>query len=263
MEWSLFEAIAEQLPSGPSGPAIALQLHNEPLLDKRVLDAVKHIKRKTHGAHLTIVTNGTLLGEFEPAEVAQSGLDQLIISLNAHSETTYEHTNAGLSYEKVMNNVSSVLSNKVLRQRVVLSFVVTRQNWDEVHQAIRYWKAQGVRTRVVRVANRAGALDSYEGIKPASLYFGDSFRSSALGRLIYGAGRVTGCPFPFYQMNILFNGDCIVCCHDWNRATVVGNVARTPLEDVWNSQEMNRVRRSLLRRQYGKVEACAECSLAR
>ena len=25
-------------------------------------------------------------------------------------------------------------------------------------------------------------------------------------------------------MNVLFNGDAIICCHDWNGASVVGNL---------------------------------------
>jgi len=263
MEWSLFERIAQQAVSEPFLQAIVLMLQNEPLLDKRVFDCVKYIKSTGRGKFCAIVTNGAQLDAFSPTDMVQSGLDLLVISLDAHSRETYERLHSGLSYDRVIKNISSVLSNESLRQRVCLSFLGTRHNLDEVRIATRYWNSQGVKTRVIGVANRAGALEGYEGIAPESHHYGDSLVSSAWGHLMHGAGMVTGCAHPFNQMNILFNGDCIVCCHDWNRSAVVGNAGTTPLKDIWNSQQMSQIRRRILGKQYDQIDACKECSQAR
>jgi radical SAM protein with 4Fe4S-binding SPASM domain len=263
MEWSLFEKIARQAVSEPFPQAVWFVLQNEPLLDKRVFDCVKFIKSTGRGKFCAICTNGALLDAFNSTDMVQSGLDLLVISLDAHSRETYERLHGGLSYDRVIKNISSMLSNDSLRHRVCLSFLATRHNLDEVRVATRYWSSQGVRTRVVAVANRAGALEGYESIAPKSHYYGDSLVSSAWGHLMHGVPMVTGCAHPFHQMNILFNGDCIVCCQDWNRSTVVGNAATTPLKDIWNSQQMNQIRRRILRKQYDRIDACRGCSLAR
>ncbi|MHA1485228.1 MAG: SPASM domain-containing protein, partial [Candidatus Thorarchaeota archaeon] len=75
-----------------------------------------------------------------------------------------------------------------------------------------------------------------------------------------GTGRVTGCPLPFYQMNVLFNGDAIICCHDWNRASVIGNAGTSSLREIWNSTKVNEIRRLVLRKRYEEIDSCKECS---
>ena len=74
---------------------------------------------------------------------------------------------------------------------------------------------------------------------------------------------MTGCINPFRQLNVLFNGECIICCHDWNRATVVGNARTQSLKEIWNSQRINEVRRLVIGKKYDQIAACRDCSLAR
>jgi MoaA/NifB/PqqE/SkfB family radical SAM enzyme len=261
MEWSLIERIAEQLPLGSIWPMVVFSLHNEPLLDRRIFDVVKLFKSR--GKYCRLVTNGSLLDRFEPADIVQSDLDELIISLNAASKEMYESTNTGLSYEKVMNGINLMLSNEYLRQRVCLSFVITQQNQNTIYQAIRYWRMRGVRCRLLPVQNVGGNLEDYENIKPRSLFLGNSFVSPISRYLKHVVSLFAGCVLPFYQMNILFNGDCIICCHDWTRSVVFSNVANTPLRDGWNSQKMNQIRQRMLRRQYELIGPCRKCTLGR
>lgn len=75
------------------------------------------------------------------------------------------------------------------------------------------------------------------------------------------ARGIIGCELPFNQMNILFNGDAIICCHAWNRATVVGNVRTSSLREIWNSKEMNEIRRLILRKRYRHIDSCKECTI--
>jgi len=263
MEWDLFAKIAKELASEPLLPSVVFGLHNEPLLDKRTFDWVKYVKSITPDKHCAIVTNGELLDNFSLTDIRQSKVDTLVISLNAYSKEMYESINNGLDYDRVMRNVSCLLSDESLREKVTLSFVLTEQNMHEVYQATRYWKGQGVRTRVMGVANRAGTLDNYEKIRPKTEYYGNPLPLRVWRYLMASARGATGCPIPFYQMNILFNGDAILCCHDWNRASVVGNAGTNSLREVWNSERMNEIRRLILRKRYEEITSCQECSLVR
>ncbi len=263
MEWDLFASIADQLASESLLSRVSFHLHNEPLLDERIFEWVRHFKSKGTDKTSRLVTNGELLDRFPASDIIGSGLDDLTISLNAHSRETYEAVNAGISYDRVMANVESVLSNLALRDRVSLSFLVSRRNEDEVDRAIRYWRSRGVGTRVVQMTNRAGALEDFEGVRPDTPRSGGSVPSRLLRGPMDRVRQAAGCTLPFCQMNILFNGDCIVCCHDWNRASVVGNARTTPLREIWNGNEMNEIRRLVLRKEYDRVGACRGCSEAR
>jgi radical SAM protein with 4Fe4S-binding SPASM domain len=77
------------------------------------------------------------------------------------------------------------------------------------------------------------------------------------------ARGILGCELPFRQMCILFNGDVIVCCHDWNRATIVGNVRTSSLKEIWNSEKMNEIRRLIVKKRYEQINSCKECSFTR
>jgi radical SAM protein with 4Fe4S-binding SPASM domain len=262
MEWSLFQNIIDQFESWPPYTKLIFQLHNEPLLDKRVFEFVKYVKSKQNSPSCIIISNGEFLDRFDPNDIIQANPDKLVISLNAHSKETYERINVGLSYDRVMKNIQSLISNQSLKSKTTLSFVLLRDDRDEVHRALKYWRKQGIKTRVVVITNRGGALDNYKEVRPTSPYYGNHIIPKMRGIFMTGIGKLTGCPLPFYQMNILFNGDCILCCHDWNRATIIGNAGTASLSEIWNSRETNDIRRLIRRKNYGQIDACKECSIA-
>jgi radical SAM protein with 4Fe4S-binding SPASM domain len=263
MEWSLFTKIADEAAAEPLLSAIVFELHNEPLLDERILDCIRYIKSAGPSKSVATVTNGEVLDRFSPQDIVQSNLDTLSVSLNAHSRKMYESINTGLNYEKVMDNVSRILADPVIRKKTRLSFVLTGQNGHEVCEATRYWKSQGVKTKVSGATNRAGSLGNYEKLRPGTDYYDGSVLGRAWRRLMTRARHVVGCHVPFYQMSILFNGDVLICSEDWNRTTVLGNVATQSLREVWNSEKANEVRGLLLKKKFEQLNSCKECSLAK
>lgn len=262
MEWNLFEKIASESASRHRLSTVIFHLQNEPLLDKRIFDWVRYFKTIRPGTFCTMNTNGELLDRFSTADIIQSNLDRLIISINAYSKEVYESINNGLNYDNVMKNIASLISNPSLRHKVMLDYVLTKQNLLEVHQAMQHWKKQGLQTRVVELTNRAGSLEGYENIRPTSHYYNNPVLSRAWRRWAPSIKSVLGCHIPFYHMSILFNGD-VICCQDWNRAIIVGNIRTNSLREVWNSEKMNEIRRLILRKRYNQINMCQECSFVK
>lgn len=263
MEWGLFQKVIDEAVTEPLLSSIVFELHNEPLLDERIFDCVNYIKSVDASKRVAIVTNGELLSRFSPEDIVKSNLDVLSISLNAHSRETYESINTGLNYDKVMSNVAGMLSNPSTRQKTRLFFTVTAQNEYEVYKAMKYWKRQGVSTRVSGVTNRAGTLDNFERLRPRTNYYNGSGLSTVWRRLISRMRHAIGCHVPFYEMSILFNGDVLICSEDWNRTSVVGNVTTQSLKEIWNSKEINEIRRLLLRKKFEQIDSCKECCMAK
>jgi MoaA/NifB/PqqE/SkfB family radical SAM enzyme len=260
MEWDLFFKIVGQAASEPLLSRIVFELHNEPLLDRRIWECVRHVKTMCPAKQCAMVTNGQLLDRFSLAEIHESKLDQLMISLNAHTRETYEKINNGLDYDRVMQNVARLLSDRDLKKKVMLSFVVTSQNHEEIPRAVRHWRDRGVRTEVRGMVNRAGTLNGYTKHKSQNEHPGFHFFASVRDRMLDGMQRVIGCPLPFYQMSVLFNGDAILCCNDWNRESIVGNLEAGSLREVWNSEKLNAIRKRILQGRYEEVESCRGCS---
>jgi radical SAM protein with 4Fe4S-binding SPASM domain len=262
MQWDLFQKIIDEATSEPRLTTIVFELQNEPLLDERIFDCVAYIKTKSPDKLVVIISNGELLDKFDHEKIVQSNLDSLLVSLNANSKEMYERLNTGLNYERVRNNVSSLLSNPALRQRTKLNFVLTAQNTRDVFEATEYWHKQGVCTRVSRVTNRAGALNDYDKIKPKTGPHIIPGLDTAWKRMADGIRHSLGCHIPFYEMSILYNGAVLACSEDWNRTSIVGNAATQSLKSIWNGEKINNIRRLLLRKRFDRLESCKDCSLA-
>ncbi|UCH50880.1 MAG: SPASM domain-containing protein [Chloroflexota bacterium] len=261
MDDELFSKIARELASEPLFSNLILHLHNEPLLDAKIFERVRYLKSISKGKNCNFVTNGVLLDKFSLTEIKESNIDRLTISLNAHSRETYESTNIGLDYDRVMSNIDRLISDKFLKQRLVLGFVLTQHNAAEIYQATQYWKRRGVKTRVLPIFSRGGLVKDFERLKPDGQYWGWPLVSAVWHQLVYKIPAIVGCHRPFSDMCILYNGDIILCCQDWNRSPVLGNVAKNSLKEIWNSDKMRQVRRLLWRRRYSEIDACKDCSI--
>ena len=68
------------------------------------------------------------------------------------------------------------------------------------------------------------------------------------------------CNMPFYAMNIHYDGDVLLCCHDWKKSVSMGNVMKKNVGDVWvNSLRFNKYRQLL---QNGrKIDPCKDCNI--
>lgn len=262
MDFALFEKIAAEITSADLMPEVLFELHNEPLIDKRTFNWVKHIKTRSPNKRCVVITNGEILDKYSPSTILESELDRITISLNAYSKETYEKINLGLDYERVMRNIANIVSNPLLRPKLMLYFVLTEENVHEIHDAMKYWRGLGVNTKVGVLTNRAGMLNNYENLKLKTNY-GVTNHLTRLRERLWGTftGSVLGCALPFNQMNILFNGDVIICSQDWGKTTVVGNAVDNTLEQIWNSEKITTVRRLLLSNKYEQLDSCRGCSI--
>jgi radical SAM protein with 4Fe4S-binding SPASM domain len=261
MDNNLFFKIVNELAAEPLFYKLIIDLQNEPLMDAKIFDRVRYFKSISRDKYCTLITNGELLDNFSLTEIMEANIDRLVISLNAHSRETYESINTGLDYDRVIRNITRLLPDGVLRQRLVLGFVLTRQNAPEIYQATQFWRRRGVKTTVTPLSSRGGWMKDYESLKPNGQYCGWPFAAKVYQHLVSRIPAILGCHRPFLVMSIISNGDVILCCQDWNRATIFGNVAENSIEEIWNSAKFQQVRRLLWQRRYSELYSCKDCSL--
>jgi len=81
-----------------------------------------------------------------------------------------------------------------------------------------------------------------------------------LGRPETG-GRYRLCPYPWTQLAVTHTGDCVACCRDVCGRTVLGNVFRQSVMDIWNGPKYRELRQNLIDRRPDLHAACAACDL--
>ncbi len=69
------------------------------------------------------------------------------------------------------------------------------------------------------------------------------------------------CPYPWVQMAVAYNGDCVPCCRDTSARSVLGNVFSDEIMNIWNGQAYQQLRHNLLNGQPELNAACKKCDL--
>jgi MoaA/NifB/PqqE/SkfB family radical SAM enzyme len=229
-------------------------LQDEPLVDKDIHKRIEKA-RTTLGkaASIYLVTNGTLLTPGKANELIASGIDLISVSIDAFREKTYEIIHRSRNFAKVTENVRSLLRLKP-RPRVEVRFLKQRDNAGEEKDFARYWKSLGADLLFSPVVNRAGTLPTFERVKRGK-------RNLKEQLFLIARDRVSPfCPLPFYSLNILWNGEVILCCNDWGPLEIVGDVSRQSLFEIWNGSAMNHHRHLLFRGANEKSQVCRDCS---
>ena len=256
MDWAVIEKIANEISQWNKLRKVVLMLQNEPLLDKDFFKVVRYLKSVRPQTEIFTATNGSLLNESVVKEIVECGLDEIVISLDAFSKNTYERLHPGFSFEKIMKGINLISTVKPDHLLVTLGFVSTSNNQDELDDLIRFTQEKGLGVRLVHVLNRANNVHNYDRFSLPKL----KWRHLKL-RLIYKF-FYQACDLPFSSMAVLFNGDVILCCQDWRRQVVIGNVKTSSLSDIWNGKAFDELRRKIVEKRYNEIQSCAKCTIA-
>lgn len=69
------------------------------------------------------------------------------------------------------------------------------------------------------------------------------------------------CPYPWYTFFIAHNGDVVACCRDLEHQSVLGNLFEQDLEEIWNGEKYQAMRRDLAAGHPERQAACDGCDM--
>ena len=82
-------------------------------------------------------------------------------------------------------------------------------------------------------SNRGGMIDV------------DEFREEIKSEEVQKFPLQKVCYYPFYMIKVDFNGDVMLCSHDWARRGVLGNVNDESLWSIWTGKKMEKIKKNL------------------
>ncbi|HTY74888.1 MAG TPA: radical SAM protein [Candidatus Nanoarchaeia archaeon] len=236
---------------------IWLFLQNEPLTDNSVFDKLKLIKKMSYGKIPTgLVTNGTLLTKKRIEELCESDVDEIFFSIDASTEETYNKIRRGLNYNQVLENIENLLDSNC-KARIVVRFLRQKDNDFELNSFREFWAKKGVSVMTDIVNNRGGSLSNFEDIRLT--HENSSLRknvTSILGLMLTG-----GCWDLATSFNVLYNGDVIICCNDYAKRIILGNVKNNSVKEIWNGKKYQAFRETVFSKDFEKIPECKNCSL--
>jgi radical SAM protein with 4Fe4S-binding SPASM domain len=242
MDEALFRKIADECGSHFVG-RISPYLMNEPLLDRSLPDRIAYlVKISRPGTRIKINTNGALLTQEMSEGLVDSGLRHLWVSVQGYSPETYKES-MGLDLGRTLDNIDRFLDIRDKRRadlpKLTVTTLKTKIVEGEIEYAKKYWADRNVRFKIHTPDNRSGQdLEEIAVNKPKPK---------------------RNCDLFLKQAYILYNGDMVICCHDWRRSVVLGNVGESSIRHIWNSLKFTDLIRQYNEGDFTNLEICRNC----
>jgi radical SAM protein with 4Fe4S-binding SPASM domain len=239
MSDEIFERLVRE--SGSTAEHMMLIGLGEPFLDPKIFERIEHCRR--HGISTLLSTNGTFLDESAARRLLATGLDHITLSFDGATKESFEYYRKGARFEKVRDNFvrfANLKHRQRARTQVVVQMVRMERNAGEVGDFVRFWSAvEGIDQ--VRIKE-----DETNLMRPAG------HPASDWGHPCHYLWRG-----PMYVKQ---DGSVYPCCQSYMLGGApVGDLGQQPLADIWNSDEMRRMRRLHVAGRAGEIDICARC----
>jgi len=249
MSLELFEKIIKDL-SGVK-PFIDLYLQGEPLIHSDIAKMVEIVK--SYDLLPRITTNTTLLTKSKAKALIEAGLDKIEFSMSGASKKTYDTIYRGAKFEKTLRRMLDFLE---LNGEAGFP-VHTRSVFVEEEKTIKE------KNKYLKCFDKLPLDDVY--VSPLINMFGwnEEMDLSSFKKLSREEWPI--CKSPWRQIGINADGMARACVFDFDSRYLIGDVNKSNILDVWNSERMMEFRKALIDRRYEDVEEeglplCTECS---
>ena len=170
--------------------------------------------------HISLASNLNLLRPDHAESLVLSGLDEIVVGLDAHSVDRYCDIRVGGNLERVRQAVTYLARTKQrlasTTPRLVLQFLVMDENAHEQQSFVDFWQGTGLEVDL-EIRPRTG----WGGVVtpwPSSSHDGER----------------TPCVSLMRRMVVFWNGLVPQCDSDWNGRTRHGNLNRQSIAEAWH-----------------------------
>lgn len=186
--------------------------------------------------------------------IVDSGLDYIRFSIyGTTQEELAATTGTKIPLERIIGNIRTLKSIRDARSgQKPYIYVKTIDTGDAARNA--------------RFLNQFQDVGDETAIEPAMNWNDsvDEINLSGLGEQVldtpYLSHQKEVCPFPFYTLVINADLQVTVCCSDWRKETVVGNLKTQSLGEIWTGEAMRDFRLAHLERRRHEIPACKNCT---
>ena len=230
----------------------------EPFLNKQSYEMIRYAKDEGI-PWITTCSNGDAVN---PEKLIKSGIDEISFQIGGMTQETHETYRVNSNLKRVLKNLRETIRLKHefgSSIRIECGLILMKHNEHEVDEFYRVMKEIGV--EVAQVIDPC-VRDMEQGHlylptdKKHWIYDIGAFDQ---GTLKMNKIPDNTCPWIYYSLAVLVNGDVVPCCRDPKGENVMGNLLSQDLDQIWNGEPYRKFRQSIHDNQ-GDVSICQLCS---
>lgn len=234
-----------------------IYFQGEPFLNKNIFDMINYSDKNK--IYTRISTNGHFLNEENCIKTIQSGLKEIIISLDGFTQESYEKYRVGGKLETVIAGIKKLTSaKKELKSKypkVILQFLVFSHNESEMSKIKTLCKslhADKLEFKSAQITDPKN-INLIPNQKKYSRYSKNNSKPQIKSTLKNKCFRI------WTNMIINWQGHIIPCCFDKNSTYALGDTnIQNPLS-LWRSKLFNEFRSKILENR-AQIQMCCNCT---
>lgn len=244
MDFKLFKKVVEE--ANRYGPRnFCLHLFGEPLLAPNFIKEINFIKKVNPKNTIILTSNGTRLDENLARAMIKAPIDRLAVSFMSAKKENYLKITGVDQLEKIEENIIKLIGLKKQlkssKPKIFVRMILNEDNFQEKKIFKEKWRDKKVIIEI-RLAHN----------------YGGNIKNNALRKI---PKKRYPCYHLWLSPAIHWNGDLSICCNDYKRANVLGNVNQQTVNEIWNSPRLNGYRKLMLAGIYQKIPLCDKCDV--
>jgi radical SAM protein with 4Fe4S-binding SPASM domain len=238
---------------------LTFYFQGEPFLNPEFLSMAAYSVKQ--GVYTGTSTNAHYLNEETAQKTIESGIHELVISLDGAEQSTYEKYRIGGEFEKVKSGVANVLKARKRGNshypKVILQCIVFKHNEHELETMkllAKSWNVDELQLKTAQIYNPEENNDRIPLNEKFSRY-----RLNKDGKWQIKNKLLNQCWRMWSSCVITWNGKMVPCCFDKDAKYTMGDVNQQTLKHVWKSQTYNNFRQNILKSR-SSIDICSNCT---
>ena len=256
LEKNVYEKAIDEL--HPYLTHLTFYFQGEPYLNPNFLAMVHYAHEKKIFTHTS--TNAHFLDEKKSRETVQSGLNQIIISIDGMTEENYRKYRIGGSLEKVIEGTKNLSQAKnELKSKtphVVWQFIAFEHNLHEIPLAKKMAKKYGVNELKIKSAQIYDFENGNDLIPKKSKWS----RYQKIGEHYVIKNKMLNHCWRMWQSAVItWDGNMVPCCFDKDAKYTMGNTLQTEIKNIWENPQYQSFRNLILKSRKN-IDICKNCT---
>ena len=253
MDIEAFERVSDQIKEMGRIKTLNLYMMGEPLANRQLPDFIKIARQKRIADRIILTTNGSLLDEKVARRILEAELDYLRVSIyGGNAQSFAGKTQTKIPLERVQRNVARFreLRDALKARTFVYVKMIDSGDLSENQEFLE---------RFAPVADEAAIEPVMNWNDPSEGNLAQ-IDSQSLLRGAHFQNRKTICPQPFYTLVVHADLRVSVCCVDWAKEAVVGDLKTQTLTEIWRGEALRNFHIAHLEGRKSELTACKNCT---
>ena len=244
---------------GKSLQHINYYFQGEPFINPHFIDLVKEARGRN--IYVVTSTNAHFISEETAEKIVDSGLNEIIISIDGTTQETYEKYRIEGELNKVLEGTKNLITAKKKSGSalpvVTFQFLVVRHNEHQVPEIKKMATEMGadrVNLKTVQVYDFENGNDLIPENQAYARY-----ETGADGRLILKNKFRNSCWRSWSSCVITWDGKVVPCCFDKDAKHQLGEISKTEFKKIWRADIYQDFRKKLMQNRQA-IDICKNCS---